>query len=124
MSNIIGEQIEGMTNRVFTDDGWELASAVKDNKFGDQLASFQEFWRNRCANTGYLSTSQVHNILRTFAIENFDKGDWHHYWHCLEMYVFQNGQKVNIIDFNVNAFFSAIQVMTMRYDNKGHQLNK
>lgn len=65
-----------MRDRIFIDDGYDIAIAVKRGK-NTMMENFQEYWKNRCGNPGYLNDGEVFEVLANFAVENFDREDWY-----------------------------------------------
>jgi pantothenate kinase len=65
--------------RAFTDDGYDLAIAIKQREEPRLIDRFQAFWKKRCMNPEYLSSFDVYCILFNFAYENFARADWYQY---------------------------------------------
>jgi len=105
-----------MIKRVFVDDGWELACAIKEYEDKSLIDVFQEYWKNRCDNTDYLSLPHVLSILMDFAKDNFQSSDWFQFKEYFRFHDIIKGKKDIPLSELINAYLVAIQLMQMCYD--------
>jgi len=109
-----------MIKRIFVNDGWELADAIKNRKESTLIDRFQEYWKERCYNENYISNYYVLCVLMQFAADNFKKEDWIEYKEHFRFHnLFSNETcTINITEM-INAYLSVINLMQMFYiENK------
>ena len=104
-----------MIKRIFVDDGWYLAEAIKQREENTLLDRFQAYWKERCDNEDFLSLSHVLSILMQFAIDNFKREDWYEHKEYFRFHrVIENNKDVPILEL-INAYLVAIELMRMHY---------
>jgi len=119
-----------MRDRIFVDDGWDFADAVKNGDGKTLVENFQEFWKKRCNNPKYLDEETMFRVLTRFAVDNFVKIDWYtlmiekmQKWFFFSRVV-DNWNKKDKSDMDtiprsqiINLILETIVTMDMRYDD-------
>lgn len=117
-----------MRDRIFVDDGWDIADAVK-NGGGELIENFQEFWKKRCDNPKYLDEETMFRVLTRFAVDNFEKIDWYTFMiEKMQKWFFfnrtENWFKKDNLDIDgisrseiIKLILQTIVTMDMRYDD-------
>jgi hypothetical protein len=102
----------------FTDDEMETVMAIK--RGGGCNESFQEYWKERCANEECLSPQETFSILSYLAASKFMRADWHYIREKIEK-TFHPwfGKKESITLEDINSILLQAFYMTQLYKEKG-----
>jgi hypothetical protein len=105
-----------MIKRLFVDDGWYLAEAIKQREENALLGRFQAYWKERCGNENDLPLPLVLSILMQFAMDNFKREDWFEHKEYFRFHsVVEDKETVKLSEL-INAYLVAIELMQMYYD--------
>jgi uncharacterized protein YqcC (DUF446 family) len=105
-----------MIKRIFVEDGWNLAHAIKQREENSLLDRFQMYWKERCDNENFLSIPHVLSILMQFAIDNFKREDWFQYKEYFRLHrLVENNETIKVIEL-INAYLVSIDLMKMYYE--------
>jgi hypothetical protein len=107
-----------MIKRIFVEDGWNLAHAIKQREENSLLDRFQCYWLERCGNDDFLSQSHVLSILMDFAMDNFERAEWYEYKQYFRLHnLIKDNGSITVLEM-INAYLVAIELMQMYFEEE------